>query len=38
MEALKWMHENDVSDETCSVYTAKDSSSGLKCSPSTICG
>jgi len=37
MPAFKWMHENEVTDETCSIYTARGWTNGQKCSNMTIC-
>jgi hypothetical protein len=37
MPAFEWMHKNEVTDETCSIYTARGWTNGQKCSNMTIC-
>jgi len=35
--AWKWIHENSISDETCSLYQSKGWSNGLECSDLIKC-
>lgn len=37
IRANMWMHFNEVTDETCSIYTARGHDNGHKCSAITIC-
>ena len=37
VNAFSWMHFNEVTDETCSIYQARGYDNGIKCSPMTIC-
>jgi cathepsin X len=37
IRANAWMHFNEVTDETCSTYTARGHDNGHKCSPLTLC-
>merc|ERR1712086_1149245 len=35
--AFEWMHSNEVTDETCSIYRARGHDNGQECSPMTVC-
>jgi len=35
--AFEWMHNNEVTDETCSIYRARGHDNGEKCSPEIMC-
>ena len=35
--AYKWLHENYITDETCSIYHARGHDNGYGCSPVTYC-
>merc|ERR1711998_90431 len=35
--AFEWMHENEVTDETCSIYRARGHDNGAKCSQQIKC-
>merc|ERR1719329_1717817 len=35
--AFEWMHSNEVTDETCSIYRARGHDNGQACSPMTVC-
>jgi len=35
--AFEWMHANEVTDETCSIYRARGHDNGEKCSPTIKC-
>jgi len=35
--AYSWMHYNEATDETCSIYRARGHDNGMKCSPITKC-
>lgn len=35
--AFKFMHENEITDETCSIYTARGHDNGKECSPINVC-
>jgi len=35
--AFEWMHSNEVTDETCSIYRARGHDNGQECSPITVC-
>lgn len=35
--AFEWMHNNDVTDETCSNYQAGGHDTGLKCTDDIVC-
>jgi len=35
--AFEWMHNNEVTDETCSIYQARGHDNGIECSPITVC-
>lgn len=37
VRANMWMHFHEVTDETCSIYTARGHDNGHKCSAMTIC-
>jgi cathepsin X len=37
INAYNYMHFNDITDETCAIYTARGHDNGHKCSPVTIC-
>lgn len=36
--AYKFMHENEITDETCSIYQAKGWTNGLTCTDFVKCG
>jgi len=36
LEAFRWMHENDVSDETCSIYQGRGHDNGAECSSTSV--
>ena len=35
--AFEWMHNNEVTDETCSIYRARGHDNGAKCSQQIMC-
>jgi len=35
--AYRYMHENGITDETCSLYQARGHTNGLECSASAVC-
>ena len=35
--AFSWMHYNEVTDETCSIYRARGHDNGIQCTPITKC-
>ena len=35
--AFEWMHSNEVTDETCSIYRARGHDNGAKCSQQIMC-
>lgn len=35
--AYEWMHQNYITDETCSIYRARGHDNGLQCSNITLC-
>ena len=35
--AFKYIHENNITDETCSPYTAKGHTNGLECAEDVKC-
>jgi cathepsin X len=35
--AFEWMHENEVTDETCSIYRARGHDNGAECSSMMVC-
>merc|ERR1719454_1756887 len=35
--AFEWMHQNEVTDETCSIYRARGHDNGAKCSQQIMC-
>ena len=35
--AYEWMHSNDITDETCSIYQARGHDNGIDCSKLTFC-
>ena len=35
--AFEWMHKNEVTDETCSIYRARGHDNGAKCSQQIMC-
>lgn len=37
LSAFKFMHENDITDETCSIYRARGHDNGAECSPIIKC-
>ena len=37
VNAYEWMHNNNVTDETCSIYHARGYDNGMKCSNITVC-
>ena len=37
LNAFAYMHYNEITDETCSIYTARGHDNGEKCSPITVC-
>jgi len=37
INAYKWMHGNNVTDETCSNYQAEGHDTGLACTPDIVC-
>jgi len=37
MNAYNWMHNNNVTDETCSIYQARGLDNGIECSSITKC-
>lgn len=37
LSAFQWMHNNNITDETCSIYQAKGHDNGLSCSSINVC-
>ena len=37
LRAYQWMNENDITDETCSIYTALGWTEGLVCDAQAVC-
>lgn len=37
LNAFKFIHEQNITDETCSIYTARGHDNGRECSPINIC-
>jgi len=37
LSAFEFMHNNDVTDETCSIYQARGHDNGIECAPINIC-
>ena len=37
LSAFKYIHENQVTDETCSIYRARGHDNGISCSPVNKC-
>src|SRR5688572_15820705 len=37
ISAFRFMHENEVTDETCSIYQARGHDNGIDCAPITVC-
>jgi len=37
VNAFEWMHNNNVTDETCSIYRARGYDNGIQCSNITVC-
>jgi cathepsin X len=37
MLAYQWIHEHNITDETCSVYRARGWTNGYDCAPTTFC-
>jgi len=37
VNAYEWMHNNNVTDETCSIYQARGYDNGIECSPIGTC-
>jgi cathepsin X len=37
ISAFEFMHNNEVTDETCSIYQARGHDNGIECSPITVC-
>jgi len=35
--AFEWMHKNEITDETCSIYRARGHDNGQECSAMTMC-
>jgi len=35
--AFKYMHDNEITDETCSIYRARGHDNGVECSPMVKC-
>ena len=35
--AFEWMANNEVTDETCSIYRGRGKDNGIECSPMTVC-
>ena len=35
--AFEWMHSNEITDETCSIYRARGHDNGVACAPITVC-
>ena len=35
--AFEWMHSNEITDETCSIYRARGHDNGAKCSQQIMC-
>jgi cathepsin X len=35
--AYQYIHEHNITDETCSVYRARGYTNGLDCAPTTYC-
>jgi hypothetical protein len=37
LKAYQYIHENYITDETCSIYRARGWTNGIGCSPMNIC-
>lgn len=37
VSAYKFMHDNEVTDETCATYTGRGHDNGMECSPIVKC-
>lgn len=35
--AFEFMHKNNVTDETCSIYQARGYENGMECAPINVC-
>ncbi|KRX04902.1 hypothetical protein PPERSA_06536 [Pseudocohnilembus persalinus] len=38
LQAYKWIYDNDIPDQTCSIYQAQGYNQGLECSDFIMCG
>jgi cathepsin X len=37
LTAFEWIHQNEITDETCSIYRARGHENGLDCAPDVMC-
>ena len=37
LSAFQYMHDNEVTDETCSIYQARGNTNGMECAPINVC-